>query len=210
MREFQETDREEILDFIRKHPLGMVSGVDRSGSIAATHVPLLLDTNGEQLTLRGHVMRKTDHWNAFKTAVEVFVAFTGPDAPVLASWMQDLRFGGTWNYMAVHVRGKLTFLPEEQLVEILRELKDSNEVDPNAKFDLLPPEYVPSLIKAIEGFEIEVTSVEAVFKLSQNRLPTEFDNVVASLKNKGGESALVAEEMAARKQRFFTGDSSGL
>jgi transcriptional regulator len=174
-----------------------------ASGIVATHVPLLIDGDPDHLRLRGHVMRRTTHWEGFKQAGEVLVAFTGPDAPVLESWMQERPFGGTWNYMAVHVRGPVNFLPEEQLVGFLRDLKDTFEVDPAAKFDELSPEYVPSLIKAIEGFEIVATSVEAVFKLSQNRTRPDFENTVAELQKKGGESALVAEEMIARRGDFF-------
>lgn len=202
MPEFQERSPQAIQDFIRKYPLGMITAAGSSG-VVATHVPLLLDADGDQIRLRGHVMRKTTHWQAFKTAKEVLVAFTGPDAPVLASWNADLRFGGTWNYLAVHVRGRLTFLPEPDLVEILRDLKDLYEVDTAAKFDLLPPDYVPSLIRAIEGFQIEVTSVEAVFKLSQNRSRADFERTIEELRRKGGESALVAEEMTERRTAFF-------
>ena len=128
---------------------------------------------------------------------DVLVAFTGPDAPILASWNADLRFGGTWNYMAVHVRGPLTFLPEENLVNILRDLKDLHEVDPAAKFDLLPPDYVPSLIRAIEGFEIKATSMEAVFKLSQNRTEDDRSGVELGLTERGAEGEDVARLMRA-------------
>jgi transcriptional regulator len=203
MPEFQERDPDAVRDFIRKYPLGMVTAVGESG-VVATHVPLLVEGEGDRIRLRGHVMRKTPYWEAFKKAPEVLVAFTGPDAPILASWNADLRFGGTWNYMAVHVRGPLNYLPEEGLVEILRDLKDSNEVDPAAKFDLLPPDYVPSLIRAIEGFEIVATSFQAVFKLSQNRSKVDFERTVEELRRKGGEGALVAEEMVERRSAFFS------
>lgn len=202
MPEFQERNPEAIREFIRKYPLGMVTAAGGS-DVVATHVPLLVEGEGSRIRLRGHVMRKTTHWQGFKNASEVLVAFTGPDAPILASWNANLRFGGTWNYMAVHVRGKLNFLPESDLIEILRDLKDLHEVEPAAKFDHLPPDYVPSLIKAIEGFEIEVTSVEAVFKLSQNRSREDFERTIEELRNKGGECALVAEEMEERRSIFF-------
>src|SRR4051812_13526814 len=126
--EFQERNPEAILDFIRKHPFAMITAAGESG-LVVTHVPLLVDGGGSSFRLRGHVMRKTSHWEGFKTASEVLVAFTGPDAPILESWNTGRPFGGTWNYMAVHVRGRLTYLPESGLVEILRDLKDLYEVD---------------------------------------------------------------------------------
>src|SRR5579872_5101471 len=96
MPDFQERDPEAIREFIQKYPLGMVTAATESG-IVATHVPLLVDGAGDQLRLRGHVMRKTSHWEGFKNASEVLVAFIGPDAPILESWNAKRPFGGTWN-----------------------------------------------------------------------------------------------------------------
>ena len=207
MPEFQENDREAIVAFIRAHALGMVSGVGTGGEVVATHVPLIVDDLGESLRLRGHVMRKTAYWNGFKANPHVLVAFTGPDAPVISSWLEEpLGFGGTWNYMAVHVRGTLTFVSPEGTVEILRDLKDSYETDPAARFDQLPGDYVSGLVPAIEGFVIEVTDLQAVFKLSQNRTPVDFDRIVVALAAQGGEAELVAAEMASRRSLFFPPD----
>ena len=59
------------------------------------------------------------------------------------------------------------------------------------------------MIKAIEGFEIIPTSVEAVFKLSQNRTREDFESTVNELSKRGGESALVAEAMTERRFDYF-------
>lgn len=201
--EFQECDSQEILGFIRKFPFAMVSAIDESNKIVATHIPLLIDDHEGTITLRGHVMRKTEHWHAFHHSNSVLVAFNGPNAPVLASWMEDRAYGGTWNYLAIQIRGNLTFIEEHELVELLRDLKVTFEVDPSAKFDSLPADYVPKFIASIEGFRIEVTSTQAVFKLSQNRSASDFENVARELEKIGGESALVAHEMRMRQNRYF-------
>lgn len=200
--EFREHDRAAIVEFMKKHPLALVAAAGDAG-IAASHVPVLIDDGGEQIKLRAHVMRKTQHWEAFKRAAELFVVFTGPDAPVLESWNSTRPFGGTWNYMAVHARGSARFLAEAELIELLRDLKNLHEVEPAAKFDNLPTEYITALIPAIEGFEITLNSVEAVFKLSQNRSREDFEHTIDALQRKGGESSLVAEEMVSRRASFF-------
>lgn len=202
MPEFAERDLAEITAFVRKYPLATLTGVGVSGRIEATHVPLLLVQEGSELRLRGHVMRKTSHWQAYGEASEVLAAFTGPDAPVMASWLQDRAYGGTWNYMAAHLRGKLSYLDQDGTLEIIRELKDLYEEDPSYKFESLPEDYVPRLINAIQGFEIRVESAEAVFKLSQNRDALEFDRTVQALRTRGGEAALVADEMASRRSKY--------
>ena len=203
MPEFQERDSTAILDFIRKYPFGMLTGIGEIGHVVATHVPFLVDAEGDRIRLRAHVMRKTEYWKGFKANPNVLVAFTGPDASVLESWNENRPFGGTWNYMAVHVRGLLNFLPQEGLLQILRELKNLHEDDTAVKFESLSQDYLDALVPAIEGFEIAVEDVQAVFKLSQNRSRTDFDSTIRALQERGGESALVAEEMAARASIFF-------
>jgi transcriptional regulator len=208
MREFQEHDQQAVIAFMTAHPLGMVTAVNEDGELVATHVPLLVDRSGDSIRLRGHVMRKTDHWRGFHDGRDVLVAFTGPDAPIPESWLEGRPFGGTWNYMAVHARGKLTFLPPSDLIDVLRTLKNQFEPDPSTRFEHLPSAYIDSLIGAIEAFEIEVTGLQAVFKLSQNRTLVDFDHVVSGLRDRGGESALVADEMVARRGLFFPNEPS--
>ena len=43
-------------------------------------------------------------------------------------------------------------------------------------------------------FEIEIQSLENVFKLSQNRDEKSFENIIEKLKELGGDSALIAHE----------------
>lgn len=203
MPEFQERDANAILEFIRKYPFGMLTGIGESGQVVATHIPFLVSAEEKRIRLRAHVMRKTEYWKGFKNNAQVLVAFTGPDAPILESWNTKRPFGGTWNYMAVHLRGRLNFLPQEGLIMILRDLKNLYEVEPSLQFDHLPQDYLDALVPAIEGFEIEVEDVQAVFKLSQNRPRVDFDSTLKELQEKGGESGLVAEEMLARVSTFF-------
>lgn len=203
MPEFKETDRQAILAFIRKYPLALVAGAGADGRIAATHIPLLIHQAEPELVLRGHIMRKTDHWHALKENPEVIAVFTGPDAPVMESWQSGGAFGGTWNYMAVHARGTVAFLPESDLLKLLQQLKDQFEESPDHKFENLPEEYISRLVPAIECLEFRVAALDAVFKLSQNRGAVNFDSTVRQLKAIGGESALVAEEMQSRRGGYF-------
>lgn len=201
MPEFQVQDESEIWDFVRANPLGLIATNGPDGP-QATHVPMLI-RQGTKTSLRGHMMRKTAYWHAIHESPRLLVAFTGPDAPVMESWNERRPFGGTWNYMAVHVRGSVRWLPESELLGLLQELKDSYEEDAASKFEHLPETYIQSLIKAIEGFEVEVESVQAVFKLSQNRPRADFERTLEELRLRGGEGALVAAEMERRRTSFY-------
>lgn len=203
IREFQEGDREAIIAFLHRYPLAMLTGTDPGGRIVATHVPLLVHATEPDLVLRGHIMRKTDYWNALKQNPEALAAFTGPDAPILASWQSVHPFGGTWNYMAAHARGQVTFLPESDLLALLETLKNRFEESPDHTYANLPEEYINRLAPGIECLEIRVTELEAVFKLSQNRQLEEFDSTIRHLLAQGGPSAQVAEEMLSRRSTYF-------
>lgn len=200
---FLVTDLVEIRAFVEKYPLATLVATDSSGGFAATHVPLLVQNWGEHIVFRGHVMRETDHWKALKHSPHVFVSFLGPDAPILGSWQLTPRFGGTWNYQAVHVRGIVEGRDRDALVEHLEVLKNRFETSPNHGFRSLPTDYVDALLPLIECIDISVSDLRCIFKLSQNRRIEEFDRTVENLRRMGGRSALVAEEMQMRRQNFY-------
>jgi len=61
-------------------------------------------------------------------------------------------------------------------------------------------------MQAIVGFQIEVTRMEASFKLSQNRDHESYDNVVTELYRRTDDNSLaVADEMARRREGLFGG-----
>lgn len=204
IEEFHVTDLAEIRAFVEKNPFATLVATDASGMFVATHVPLLVQVWGERIVFRGHVMRGSDHWRALKHSPNVFVSFLGPDAPVLGSW-QLTTFGGTWNYQAVHVRGMVQGQDRETLLAHLQALKDRFENSPAHKFASLPSDYIDKLAPRIECIDIVVSDLKGIFKLSQNRCIEEFDRTVANLRLQGGKSALVADEMQTRREKYYPG-----
>jgi transcriptional regulator len=59
------------------------------------------------------------------------------------------------------------------------------------------------MMPAIVGIEIKAEKLDNVFKLSQNRDEESYLNIIAKLREKGGNSALIAEEMIKRKTMLF-------
>jgi transcriptional regulator len=58
-------------------------------------------------------------------------------------------------------------------------------------------------MKAIIAFEVEITSIDHVFKLSQNRDEKSYDNIIARLKQDNGDAKAIAEMMESRKSKLF-------
>ena len=58
-----------------------------------------------------------------------------------------------------------------------------------------PPDYIESMLKAIVGIELQITSIQAKRKLSQNRPEDDVAGTIAGLTAAGGSSAALAEVM---------------
>ena len=165
---FTEKDPEKVFDFMKKNPFAIVSGVYNNFPVA-THVPLEIKKIDDQLFLTGHIMKETDHYKAFLENQNVLVIFSGPHCYISASWYVQKNVASTWNYMDVHVKGKIKFTDEEGTKKIIENITDQYEKsDSAASFNNLPKDYVERLSKAIAGFTIEIESIENTFKLSQN------------------------------------------
>jgi transcriptional regulator len=115
--------------------------------------------------------------------------------------------------MSVHAKGTIRFGNEQELVAILRRLTlhyENNNTASTTVFDNLSPDYTGRLMKAIVPFEIEVTSMEHVFKLSQNRNEKSYDNIIQQLKKQEGDGQIIAELMEKRKSKVFAEKERGL
>jgi len=200
---FKADSEQRVLDFMRQHPFVNLIGNGENG-LVATHVPVTLKETESGPVLEGHMMRKTDHHLAFEKNPDALAIFNGPHCYVSASWYTEMS-ASTWNYMTVHARGTLTFLDYDHLMRVLRETNDRYESNPESpvRFNKLPEEYVARLAQAIVAFQIRITSLDNVFKLSQNRDAESYQNIIRELKKLGGENALVAEEMEKRLDRGF-------
>jgi transcriptional regulator len=203
---FKEPDPAEVVRFMQAHPFIFLSGVDAANRPVATQVPVFIDEIDGKLFLTGHIMRNTDHHRAFEANPNVLAVFTGPHVYVSATWYDNPHQASTWNYISVHARGKIRFGDEQELIDILRRLTlhyESGNKDSTTVYDNLPPEYVDKLIKAIVAFEVEVTEVDHVFKLSQNRDEKSYDNIVGKLRQQPGDGETIARLMEQRKAKVF-------
>jgi transcriptional regulator len=165
---FKENDQETVLQFMREHPFVFLTGVDEENKPVATQVPVFIDEKDDKLFLTGHIMRNTDHHKAFEKNPNVLAVFTGPHTYVSATWYDDPHQASTWNYISVHAKGTVKFGGYEDLVSILKRLTlhyENNNTESTTVFDNLPSEYTERLMKAIVAFEVEITSIENVFKL---------------------------------------------
>jgi transcriptional regulator len=195
---FKANSNDEVLAFMRAHPFVTLCGADKEGYPVATQVPVLFLERERKLLLRAHIQRKTDHHKAFSENPKVLAIFTGSHSYVSASWYQDQKVAGTWNYQAVHASGIIKFGDDDMLYNLLGDLTAHHENNPHSPSLVkeLPPDYVAQHMKAIIAFEIEVTGIRHVFKLSQNRDEISRENIIHRLETSSDADAKnVALEM---------------
>jgi transcriptional regulator len=108
--------------------------------------------------------------------------------------------------MSVHTKGKIKFLDDEGLIAVLKKLTlhfENDNPSSSTIFDNLREEYKQPLMKAIVAFEIEVESIEHVFKLSQDRDEASYHNIIDRLSAQGGDAQQIAEIMKQRAAKVF-------
>ncbi|MFM2326044.1 MAG: hypothetical protein RIR31_246 [Bacteroidota bacterium] len=199
LKYFTETDEQRVIAFMKENSFATLAGFGENYP-AVTQIPLDVEEKNGQLFLHGHIMRNTDHHKAFEKNNNILVLFTGPHCYVSAGWYSNPQTASTWNYMAVHAKGKIIFTDDEGTYEAIKAVTNKYEGEETAAaFNKMPKEYIMPMLKAIIGFTIKVESFENVFKLSQNKTTAEQLNIIAELKKRGDHnSVMIAEEMEHR------------
>jgi transcriptional regulator len=203
---FKERDQQVVLDFIHKHPFAFIAGCDENNKPVATQIPVFIEERDGKLYMTGHMMKSTDHHKAFEKNSNVLCVFTGNHTYVSATWYSDPHQASTWNYMSVHVKGQLRFLDDEGLIDVLKKTSlhfEGGNKTSTTTYDNLPEEYTSKLMKAIVAFEVEVESIDNVFKLSQNRDKESYGNIIDKLKDQDEDGRVIAEEMKKRENNLF-------
>ena len=203
---FKEKDKQAILDFIEENPFAFMTGSFLSGKQVATQIPILFEEKNGELYLQGHIMRNTDHHKAIVENPNILLVFTGANCYVSASWYSNPQIGSTWNYMSVHVAGKVNFMNNDELIAFMRKLTlkfEKGNTQSLTFYDNLPEQFLNKMMPAIVGFEIKAEKIEHVFKLSQNRDERSYLRIISKLEEQGGNSALIASEMKKRKAELF-------
>ncbi|HEX7847290.1 MAG TPA: FMN-binding negative transcriptional regulator [Chitinophagaceae bacterium] len=204
---YKEHDRDKILAFMQAHLFVTLIGTDKDGRIEATQVPVLIEDRDGKLFVHGHIARKSDHHKAMVDNAAVLMIFTSPHTYVSGTWYSgNPQQASTWNYVSVHARGTVQWMDDDGLIELLRKLslhfEGYNKMS-STVYDNLPADYKDKLVKAIVGFEMEITEMDNVFKLSQNRDEKSYDNIVKELKGQEGDGKIIAEWMEERKPKVF-------
>ena len=157
----------------------------------ATFVPFHLETRETGQVLVTHLMRNNPQ------AVE---PVTGPalviididDAYVSPSWYatnKDLPNVPTWDYITIHITGKIRFTTDPAAaLAAAREL--TSRTEPLEVLEAVGEEKLRKMARAIVGAEVTMEKIQGKAKASQNRHPDDVSSLLAHLEREG-ETELV-------------------
>ena len=198
-RLYREEDREKIVEFLRQNEFVTLVAHDGEKPIAS-HLVVDVVEDGDQLFVNGHMSRANQLWRIFEHNAEVLLIFQGPHTYISASWYSHINVP-TWNYQSVHVYGKPQLIIDNDAIHaLLKQLMDKHETGSRYNMGTLPPEFVEKEMRGVAAFQVEVTRIEASYKLSQNRNDEDYWNIVSQLEHRGDEQSH-AVAAAMKKQR---------
>ena len=192
----------EVYAFMQSHSFITLCGCGSNQLPVATHIPVLMEERENKLFLQAHVMRGQKHTEAFAQNKNVLAIFSGAHTYVSASWYKQKNIGSTWNYRAVHAQGVLQFLDEPGLYNLLVKLTEKYEAgDSPSLVKHMKPGYIKAMMQHIVAFEVEITNIEHVFKLSQNRDEESYASIIDHLQtNAEADAKEIAEAMTNRQK----------
>ena len=200
---FRVRDHEDAIKFMRANPFAILISSTDEGPFA-THLPLFVraEKAGEKVVLHGHVAKANPHWRYLERQPQCLTIFHGPHSYISPSNYTEHESVPTWNYGAVHLYGNAqVFSSPEALQGILNELIHTFEPAYASQWAGLDKGFRERMLKQIVGFEIEVTKMEAKFKLGQNRTQEDQQNMIASLE-KDDDTAVSSVARLMKEQRL--------
>ena len=197
---FKEESFETIKAFIKEQPQATVIARTSTG-LEACHIPMYWQDDGSQFgCLYGHVAKVNTLNNSGDFDTPWLIIFQDSGHYISPNWYPSKGLTHkevpTWNYRSVHITGNVSLLTEpDVLINILSKQTDDFEAaQPNPwSLDDAPKNYIQAICRAIVGIQINITDIQAQFKLSQNKTAENRAGVVSGLKKIGTAKA---DEMA--------------
>lgn len=197
-------DTDEAVQIMRTYPFAILITVNEQRPIA-THIPVEIREEDGKIYVTGHIAFGNMQKNTLDNNANVMLIFQGPHAYISSSWYEAENVP-TWDYLAVHAYGTSRLISGDELETALAMMLQHYEAHrKNGRlFETFTPGYIQNQMKGIVGFEIEVTSIEASGKMSQNRNDGDYQVIVEELEKSNEESEVkVAKWMRNRRSHLF-------
>jgi transcriptional regulator len=184
---FQQNDSIHLQDIIVNYPFATLI-IHSENGIEVNHIPFFLDKSNGKCVLQGHIAKANPLSETVNTQAEVVLIFHGPNCYISPNFYPTKKENGkavpTWNYIAVHVRGVMTYRFDEDfkltMLDNLTQQHEATQATPWSIYDT-PEQYLEHMLPAIVGLEIQITSITGQWKVSQNQPEVNKQGIVKGL-----------------------------
>jgi transcriptional regulator len=168
---FRKAKDQQNIKFVRKRSFGALTINGDNGPLIS-HIPFQLSEDG--MYVEAHLVRSNPILSALRSGpLDAVIAVSGADGYISPDWYGLSNQVPTWNYVAVHLRGQLRVLPQEELHGILERLSVSMEVrlapKPVWNMEKIPVGMVKKMMRMIVPIAFDVGVLEGTWKLGQNK-----------------------------------------
>jgi transcriptional regulator len=167
---FRRTPEVKNIEFVRERSFGVLA-VNSERAPLISHIPFQLSADGAYL--EAHLVRVNPIVQLLTNPIEAVIAVTGGDAYISPDWYGVENQVPTWNYVAVHLRGTLKRLQNQELRGILDRLSENmeNRLGPKIpwKIDKMDEDAYVRMSRQIIPIAMNVSNIEGTWKLSQNK-----------------------------------------
>lgn len=194
-------DPDVVRALVRENPWAMIVS-DGPDGLVASHYPVLLDEESDDLAVLTHVGRPDEELHGFGAGREVLLVVQGRHGYVSPSWYSPgSSLAPTWNFSAVHAHGVPDVLGPEENLRVLTRLVAHFEqhVDHPLHLD---QDWGARVAQGTVGLRIPLTRWTAKIKMSQDKDPESVQNVIDALRRPGPYThPALADDMERARSR---------
>jgi transcriptional regulator len=168
---FRPENQAESLALAREWGFGMLAVAAPDAAPMLAHVPILVSEDGSQADL--HLVRSNPIARAVTGATPARLALQGPHGYVSPDWYGLDDQVPTWNYLAIHLTGMLSPLPDDTLPDLLDRLSTHFEArlapKPIWTMAKMDPDKTRRMMRQIQPFRLTIDKIDSTWKLAQNK-----------------------------------------
>ena len=179
---------------IRENPWGILVSA-RTNQLVASHYPVLLDEDCDELAVFTHVGRPDDKLHGFGEQ-EIMLIVQGVHGYISPSWYASgATRAPTWNFAAAHCYGIPQILDQDANLRTLARLVEHLERDVDEPM-MLDLEWAAPIARGTVGIRLPISRFQCKVKMSQDKDPETQRRVIEALRAPGSyQNPRLAEEM---------------
>jgi transcriptional regulator len=168
---FRKAEDQQNIAFVRDRSFGVLSINAEDGPLIS-HIPFQLSEDGTYV--EAHLVRSNPILRALSDGpLDAVIAVSGADSYISPDWYGVADQVPTWNYVAVHLRGKLRALPQDDLHGVLERLSAGMEARLSPKpvwtMDKMTDGVAEKMMRMIAPIAMDVAVIDGTWKLGQNK-----------------------------------------